>query len=103
MLPGRVAASTVASMPATVGGVPYPAVIRDFTATYRSSPVTSTGLAGWDPEGQAKRLARSVIRVLPEDHGPSRPERGQAERGEDVAGERTDLGLWRAVGDERIE
>ena len=49
------------------------------------------------------RLARSVIRILPEDHGPNRPVRGQAERGEGVFGTWEDREFGALAGDERVE
>src|SRR3990170_5068551 len=44
-------------------------------------------------EGQAVRLARPVIQVLPEDHGPNRPERRQSQGGEDIVDRRVHLVL----------
>ena len=59
--------------------------------------------AGRHRERQAVRLARPVIWVLPEDHGPNRRQRGQAEGGEGVFGGWVDLELGALAGDERIE
>lgn len=59
--------------------------------------------AGPNRERQAVRLARTVVRVLPEDHGPHRSERGQAERGEDLAGRWIDVELGALAGDERLQ